>query len=483
MGVTEISIVNLFLEPITETPDIDQDAKRCWDSRLNNFSTQVSMKHNGWAFDNIGQVVVTLSRNSFDHCGNEFWYGWRTPEFEGVASVSALLLGSGSAVLDFENCNEYTGIVNAELLDSQNSGELQKLTIAEPNKSATVSFDFHSGMTLRISTELGVVKIRSLEISCAEKCCNQLRVGPGDRNISKVPELMGYFRQMNIISNGAPVWKKGNGTFLFLSKQKRWSIGNDYTTSSARIHHKSCSYRCPEHCSNNWMHLIPGLITNRTIEVKCGLSPVLHGISYELGIADVNSGSVWAKEDYTFTKLPSYLIGAHYFRTNLVPTTFTNDHNLEVKIYAPSTVFIYYNRRSSYGGLDLPGWIQNSMDSINEVETGLIEFNHAQMKIFNQSKETTIPISQSQQNFRGVIFIRDSIHKQYAGHRWCSELCKVKPLEGLRTCNEHYLLNPSRYCETEEYDNDGEYERRNSCFCGEYECKGCDCTVAPLCQV
>ena len=439
------------------------------------------MQHNGWAFDNIGQVVVTLSRNSFDNCGKESWYGWRSPEFKGVASVSALLLGSGSAVLDFENCNEYTGVVDAELVDSQNSGKIQKLTNAEPNKSATVSFDFHSGMTLRISTELGVVKIRSLQISCAKKCCNQLRVGSGDRNISKLPELMGYYTQMEIISNGAPVWKKGNETFLFLSKQKRWSIGDDYTTSSARIHHKNCSYRCPEQCSSDWMYLIPGLITSRTIEVKCGLSPELNGLSYELGVADVNRESVWAKEDYKFTKLPSYLIGAHYFRTNLIPTTFTNNHNVELKIYGPSTVFIYYSRRSNYGGLNLQGWIQKSMDSINEVETGLIDFNHAQMNIFNQSKETIIPISQSQENFRGVIFIRDSVHKQYAGHRWCSELCEANQFEGLRTCRENYLSNPSSYCE--KVDNDGEHERDNSCFCGEYECKGCDCIEAPLCQV
>ena len=451
----------------------------CWDSKLNDFSSQETMEMNGWAFDNIGQYVETANRNGLSSCGRDSWYGWRTPGFKGIASISVVFLGTGSATINFENCFG-TGIIDVTLIDSQNNSKIQKIAKAEAMESATSSFDFQRGMTLKLSTgspstESGVIKIRSLKISCEKKCCKQLRIGSSDSEISRIPELMGYYLQTNQSSNVVPVWEKNNQSFLFLSKLQQWSIGKDYTTSSASIYHEYCNEGCPELCFKDWKYLIPGLQTNRTLEVTCAISPELHGITNELGIAYANGENVWADSVDKFIQLPNFLNGAHYFRTELTLRDYI-DHDydyayqhIEIIVYRASTVLIY-----STDSLTLQTWRSLNIHRISEnwVQTTSFNFRYAYMKKFDQDKVETIKIYPTSRYYRGVIFITDSDYKNYLGHRLCSQICNENQVGEKRSCVEHYLSNPLAYSCGSDH-----------CSCGEYECKGCNCTAAPLCQI
>ena len=333
-------------------------------------------------------------------------------------------------------------------------------------------------MTLKLSTgfpntESGVIKIRSLKISCGKKCCKQLRIGSSDSEISRIPELMGYYMQTNQSSNGVPVWEKNNQSFLFLSKLQQWSIGKDYSTSSASIYHEYCKEMCPELCFKDWKYLIPGLQTNRTLEVACAISPELRGISNELGIAYANGENVWIDSVDKFTHLPKFLNGAYYFRTELTLRHY-GDYGydyayqyIEITVYRASTVLIY-----STDSLSLQTWIGLSINHENTVRTTSFNFQRAYMKKFDQDKVETIRIYPTSRYYRGVIFIIDSDYQEYIGHSLCSQICNENQLGEKRSCVEQYLSNPLSYsCETD------------PCSCGEYECKGCNCTAAPLCQI
>ena len=449
----------------------------CWDSRLNDFSSQETMKINGWAFNNIGQYVENTNRNGLSSCGRGSWYGWRTPGFKGIASISVVFLGTGSATIDFENCFG-TGVIDVTLINSQNNSKIQKIAKAEAMESATTTFDFRRGMTLKLSTgspnaESGVIKIRSLKISCEKKCCKQLKIGSSDSEISQIPELMGYYMQTNQSSNGVPVWEKNNMSFLFLSKLHLWSIGKDYSTSSASIYHEYCKEGCPELCFKDWKYLIPGLQTNRTLEVACAISPELHGISNELGIAYANGENVWADSVDKFIQLPNFLNGAYYFRTELTLLDSVNNGNdyayehIEITVYRESAVLIY-----STDSLSLQTWSSLSINSKNRVRTTSFNFHRAYMKKFDQDKVETIKIYPTSRYYRGVIFIIDSDYQDYIGHSLCSQICNENQVSEKRSCLEQYLTNPLAYnCESDH------------CYCREYECKGCNCTAAPLCQI
>ena len=116
----------------------------------------------------MSKTVEVRSGLHEDKCANNTWYGWKTPGSEGVASVSALFLGSGSASLEFENCHDFGSIV--VFLNHKQSRTQSKIAIAVANgKKTQVKFNFKQGSVLNITAVGGIVKLYSLSISCSGK--------------------------------------------------------------------------------------------------------------------------------------------------------------------------------------------------------------------------------------------------------------------------------------------------------------------------
>ena len=123
------------------------------------------MQQNGWAFKNIGTSIETRSGIHDDKCGKDSWYGWKTPGSEGLGSLSAIFLGSGSAVLNFGNCH-VMGTIEVFLSNTKNKTRT-KMAIARANdKNNNIAFNFTEGTILNITTDGGIVKLNSLVISC-----------------------------------------------------------------------------------------------------------------------------------------------------------------------------------------------------------------------------------------------------------------------------------------------------------------------------
>ena len=133
---------------------------RCWDMRLSDISNKATMSQNGWAFQNKTAGLQTRAGSIKDECKDATFYE------SGLASVSAVLHGSGSATLHFGNCF-ITGIVEVLLYDHNNVTNATKISVAQASeKSKQVTFDFQGGTILNITTENGIVVLNSLDISC-----------------------------------------------------------------------------------------------------------------------------------------------------------------------------------------------------------------------------------------------------------------------------------------------------------------------------
>ena len=133
----------------------------CIDMKFSDVTSRESMEENGWAFENIGREFTRISNTRDDQCGDETWYGWKSPSSNKSGRVSVTFAESGKATLAYGNC------WGQETVDVYFNGT--KIDAAGPNElEKKVSFDFLERTTLDIKTKgKAILKINSLEISCA----------------------------------------------------------------------------------------------------------------------------------------------------------------------------------------------------------------------------------------------------------------------------------------------------------------------------
>ena len=470
-----ISVDNIIKEEevITISEDVETSAiEKCWDSRLGNSASRSEMKKNGWSFVNVGRLVVTRSGMHDEKCGKKGWYGWKTPGSKDPASVAALFMGNGSAMLDFGNCH-IAGTIDVFLKNDTNELAAKIGTATAMESSRKVSFDFHEGMILNITTNDGIIKLNKLSVSCTRHCCSDIRIGSKDLEATKLPRFMGYYRKYKNDSNGKPIWKKGDNAFLFSDRNGFWSIGNDYNTTSGAIYHPTCKTDCPELCSDDWSYTNPGWATNQTVDISCNRSPEIKRIDNDLDIAsigptDAGGVLVWTNQNYYFKYLPSYLKHANLFK---IPYQIYSGNNFEIAIYRPSTVFLAWHSLSYLtinNGLENDGWKRFS----DTITTSWSSLNNVYMKTFKNIGQTKIPFRVSSSYyygsyaFYGSIFIRDGANAQYGGHKLCHENCNPCS-KGTCYCSISQLRN----------------QCSEQCGCGDYQCEKCNCTAAPVCQI
>ena len=133
----------------------------CIDMRFSDVTSRKVMEENGWAFENIGREFTRISNARDDQCGEETWYGWKSPNSNQSGTVSVAFAESGKATLTYGNCwgQETVDVYfNNTKIDAAGANELEK----------QVSFDFEERTTLDIKTKgKAILKISSLKISCA----------------------------------------------------------------------------------------------------------------------------------------------------------------------------------------------------------------------------------------------------------------------------------------------------------------------------
>ena len=119
----------------------------------------------------MGKTLETRSSIHDDRCGNDTWYGWKTPGSDGQASVSTLFQGSGSARLSIKNCH-VSGSIDVRLSTKKNRTESKIATALANGKNYEASFDFVEGTVLSIIAKGGIVKMNFLSILCSGKSSN-----------------------------------------------------------------------------------------------------------------------------------------------------------------------------------------------------------------------------------------------------------------------------------------------------------------------
>ena len=407
-----------------------------------------------------------------EKCGENSWYGWKTPGSKDPASVAALFVGNGSAMLDFGNCH-IAGSIDVFLKNATSEVANKIGTATAMESSRKVSFDFYEGFVLNITTNDGIIKMNKLSVSCTEHCCSDIRIGSKDMEATKLPRLMGYYQKYKNNSDGRTIWKKGDNAYLFSDGNGFWSIGNDYNTTSGAIYHPTCKTDCPELCSDEWSYTNPGWATNQTVEISCTRSPEIEGITNDLEIATIGSTDaggvlIWTDQNYYFNTLPTYLKHANLFR---IPFRINHGNNFEVTIYRPSTIFLAWHSISYLNinnGLENDGWKRFS----DSIATSWSSLNTVYMKTFKNIGQTKIPLKFTSSYYSygnqwyGSIFIRDSAQAQYGGHKPCQANCNPCT-KGTCSCSISQLTN----------------QCGGQCGCGNYQCEKCNCTAAPVCQI
>ena len=470
-----VSVDQILKETEITTIAVDDDTSaigKCWDSRLSNTASRLDMERNGWSFVNVGRLVVTRSGMHDEKCGKNSWYGWKTPGSKDPASVAALFVGNGSAMLDFGNCH-ISGTIDVFLKNATNEVATKVGTASAMESSRKVSFDFHEGMILNITTNDGIIKMNKLSVSCTEHCCSDIRIGSKDLEAAKLPRSMGYYRKNKNNLNGKPIWKKGENSFLFSDRNGFWSVGNDYNTTSGAIYHPTCKTDCPELCSDDWSYTNPGWATNQTVDISCTRCPEIKGITNNLDIASTGSTDaggvlVWTDQNYYFNTLPTYLKNANFFK---IPWRVNHGNKFEITIYRPSTIFLVWHSISYLNinnGLENDGWKRFS----DSIATSWSSLNTVYMKTFQNIGQTKIPLRFTSSYYKygnrwyGSIFIRDGAQAQYGGHKLCHENCNPCT-KGTCYCSISQLTN----------------QCSGQCGCGNYQCEKCNCTAAPACQI
>ena len=123
---------------------------------MGNFASMESMQKSGWIFD----ISHSNDPNYVLTCGTSTWYGYKYGV--NIGSVSATLVGSGTATLKFENCY-YNGRVTVDL-----NGNDIAYADAYPSEQE-VTFKYSSGDILTIKEHpMAIIKLNSLKLSCAD---------------------------------------------------------------------------------------------------------------------------------------------------------------------------------------------------------------------------------------------------------------------------------------------------------------------------
>ena len=133
----------------------------CIDMKFSDVTSREVMEENGWAFENIGREFTRISNTRDDQCGDETWYGWKSPSSNKSGRVSVTFAESGKATLTYGNCwgQETVDVYfNDTKIDAAGANELDQ----------KVSFNFMERTTLDIKTKgKAILKINSLKVSCA----------------------------------------------------------------------------------------------------------------------------------------------------------------------------------------------------------------------------------------------------------------------------------------------------------------------------
>ena len=130
-------------------------------------------------------------------------------------------------------------------------------------------------------------------------------------------------------------------------------------------------------------------------------SPKLHGIANERGIAN-HDVEVWSDQTWSFSSLPSFLMETTFFKSEEI---ISNDRNLDIFIYQPSTVFIVLEPDSTdVFNLHTKGW--NNFSGHHNIITSSHTLTDFYMKTFTQTGPKRINLGTPTNEFVGVIFIR-----------------------------------------------------------------------------
>ena len=115
------------------------------------------MKDGGWIVDG-----APGHENRFAKMCGGFDTFWGYADGSKVGYVEATFLGSGTAILNFGNCY-FIGVTNVYLNDV--------LVGSAPanNQSVEISFNYTRDDVLKITEDLGILKINSLNLEACEK--------------------------------------------------------------------------------------------------------------------------------------------------------------------------------------------------------------------------------------------------------------------------------------------------------------------------
>jgi len=125
---------------------------------IHDFSTRATMIASGWTVDCDRDALGSQYASQCQ--AGVSWAGW-VIDFEGVVSIT--LNGTGSATLNFGNCNE-VGTVTAYLNGASIS------SAAANNMYTNVEFAFTDGALPEIKELQGIIKINSFSRSACEAC-------------------------------------------------------------------------------------------------------------------------------------------------------------------------------------------------------------------------------------------------------------------------------------------------------------------------
>ena len=134
---------------------------RCIDKPLEDLSSTVEMRKNGWVFD-----VTNSNEDRYKNkCGKyQTWYGYSYGR--DVGSIHVALLGSGIATLNYGNCYRQ-GLVKVLL----NGKEISQASANTPETTVTFSYNHRSILTIK-EINTAIITINSLRFFCGKGTLN-----------------------------------------------------------------------------------------------------------------------------------------------------------------------------------------------------------------------------------------------------------------------------------------------------------------------
>ena len=130
---------------------------KCIDTPLEDLSSIVEMRKNGWVFD-----VTNSNEDRYkNECGKfQTWYGYSYGR--DVGSIHVALLGSGNATLNYGNCYRQ-GRVKVLL----NGKEISQASANTLEKIARFSYSHRNILTIK-EVNTAIIKTNSLRFSCGK---------------------------------------------------------------------------------------------------------------------------------------------------------------------------------------------------------------------------------------------------------------------------------------------------------------------------